>query len=53
MTAPPLFSENKEQLIKAFDIGQNMKIQYLINTFLNIMTRWRRIRIYVYDIDGK
>ena len=44
-----LFNESKEQLIKTFEIDRNTKIAYIISTFLNIMIRWPKTRVYIYD----
>jgi len=48
-----LFNEKKEQLIKVFDFERGHTVYYIINSILNIVNRWDKIRIYVYDINIK
>ena len=45
-----IFKEKKENLIKVFEVDKDTKTFYIINTFLNIINRWQKIRIYIYDI---
>ena len=47
-----LFNESKEQLIKVITINKNANIAYIVSTFVNILSRWDKIRIYVYDVNG-
>lgn len=46
-----IFKEKKEDLIKVFEIEKENKISYLVNTFVHILNRWKKIRIYVYNIE--
>ena len=48
-----IFKEKKEDLIKVFDVTRETKVSYIINTLLNVINRWSKIRIYIFNINGK
>ena len=41
--------ENKEDKIKIFEVDNKTNVAYIINTILNIINRWDRIKIYIFN----
>ena len=48
-----MFKEKKEDLIKIFTINKETKVSYLIKTLLEIINRWDKIRIYIFNTKGE
>ena len=48
-----IFKEDNENLIKVFEITRETKVSYIINSLLNIINRWSKIRVYIYNIESE
>lgn len=47
-----MLDDKKENLIKIIKFDNKQDVTYLISSLLEIINRWEKIRIYIYDIKG-